>query len=971
MFKRMFRSALIGLLFSFAHHLAFAATGDLFKVTSSGGAQISITLCLNINGQNSLSCENHITQAGVLTIGMTVPNHVYHHAGLRINTPGYVFTPSHGLKLNKKMSQANPTAALNPTVFVPLPTLSTTPKTLGSVTQTTGTAPSITSAASAAFTYNVSSVFTVTATGTPVPTFSETGPLPAGVSLDQTTGALSGTPATSGTFPITITATKSVGTTTQAFTLTVSPATPTISWPTPAAITYGTALTATQLNATASVPGTFVYTPASGTILVAGNHALSVTFTPTDTMNYTTPLAAKVIFVEKAPATVTISQSSAQSTLGEPVTYTATINPILTGAITFTSTVTGTTNSTAINGCINLSFNTDRTATCIAALSANQYSISTENYSNPNYTATYSAVTQSVRSPSATVLSSSLNPSVNSGSVTFTANIVGLTSEPVGTGNVVFTATDVGLTATTLCDSSINPVNVTSGKATCTTSALTATNSPYSVIASYSGGINVDPKISAAFSQYVTSSTIATTVPAAPISVSAVPGNGQVTVSWFPPSNTGGAEITGYTVHYGSTSSPTYLNLATCTINNNTCIVNGLINHTPYTFTVAATNTQSPTTPIYGPVAYSSSTTPLPALSASPSTLALSSLGAYGGFSRTITITNNSGSDVYINEITIPQFLNQTNPFTPVNITTTTCPSPGTFASGATCAFVIKPGTTVSSDTGYTFYTACTDGAAPVSPSQIVITYDTDQTLTADVVILGYGCQYQGGFVFSIDDWAPFNSSIGGTVAAAADGPYASGSSSVVWSPDDTSIWGISEQSNIANPDPNSISTSPATLAAHQLNCSGTTDGSCNTNNIYINYNNTAPPTVLNTYATGICKQKIDSSGTLCTDGLSCYTDWYLPSSCEIGSLVGGSSCPPGIDNMFINLSILVTDPSCIAAGCFLNDSFYWSSTEASYLSNSQSFYWHFPTNSIPHGYSNATSKSSNQYTRCARALTL
>ena len=44
-------------------------------------------------------------------------------------------------------------------------------------------------------------------------------------------------------------------------------ATPTITWATPADIIYGTALSATQLNATATVPGTFVYTPAAGTVL--------------------------------------------------------------------------------------------------------------------------------------------------------------------------------------------------------------------------------------------------------------------------------------------------------------------------------------------------------------------------------------------------------------------------------------------------------------------------------------------------------------------------------------------------------------------------------------------------------------------------------------------------------------------------------------------------------------------------------
>ena len=41
-------------------------------------------------------------------------------------------------------------------------------------------------------------------------------------------------------------------------------------------IVYGTALSATQLNATASVPGTFVYTPAAGTVLIGRRGADAV-----------------------------------------------------------------------------------------------------------------------------------------------------------------------------------------------------------------------------------------------------------------------------------------------------------------------------------------------------------------------------------------------------------------------------------------------------------------------------------------------------------------------------------------------------------------------------------------------------------------------------------------------------------------------------------------------------------------------
>ena len=67
--------------------------------------------------------------------------------------------------------------------------------------------------------------------------------------------------------------------------ITISKATPAINWPAPASVVAGTALSATQLNATASVPGTFVYSPPAGTVLTASQD-LSVSFTPDDAVNY-------------------------------------------------------------------------------------------------------------------------------------------------------------------------------------------------------------------------------------------------------------------------------------------------------------------------------------------------------------------------------------------------------------------------------------------------------------------------------------------------------------------------------------------------------------------------------------------------------------------------------------------------------------------------------------------------------------
>lgn len=75
------------------------------------------------------------------------------------------------------------------------------------------------------------------------------------------------------------------------------PAVPAITWASPASIAYGTALSATQLNATANVPGEFVYTPASGTVLAVGTHTLTTSFTPTDTVNYATASATTTLVV--------------------------------------------------------------------------------------------------------------------------------------------------------------------------------------------------------------------------------------------------------------------------------------------------------------------------------------------------------------------------------------------------------------------------------------------------------------------------------------------------------------------------------------------------------------------------------------------------------------------------------------------------------------------------------------------------
>ena len=79
---------------------------------------------------------------------------------------------------------------------------------------------------------------------------------------------------------------------------------PLITW-NPAPITYGTALSSGQLNAVADAPGTYAYSTTNGTVLNAGTNTLSVIFTPTDTVDFSSTTNAASLVVSPALLTVT------------------------------------------------------------------------------------------------------------------------------------------------------------------------------------------------------------------------------------------------------------------------------------------------------------------------------------------------------------------------------------------------------------------------------------------------------------------------------------------------------------------------------------------------------------------------------------------------------------------------------------------------------------------------------------------
>ncbi len=276
---------------------------------------------------------------------------------------------------------------------------------------------------------------------------------------------------------------------------------------------------------------------------------------------------------------------------------------------------------------------------------------------------------------------------------------------------------------------------------------------------------------------------------------------------------------------------------------------------------------------------------------------------ALTGTPRQITIKNN-GSVAALNVSVTPSGLPSGT-----SITASSCQ--GTLEPAHSCTINITPGRDATS--------GCTSGSVP-NNSYITLKADNVSERQVNVSVLSYGCIYQGGYVYSINDTTINTGSIGGRVTALVDQILPT--TGILWSADSSGsfdggipVWGIDEASTLNNPSPNNP---PATLYPGQFNCNGATDGLCNTNNIYAYYSTYAVSIPsLSSYAAGICKQYFDGQ-----------SDWYLPSICEMGE-DGGMICtsPPLLQleqNMAANLPMLLdncTGPQCLSGE-------YWSSTE-------------------------------------------
>src|SRR5438876_735847 len=199
--------------------------------------------------------------------------------------------------------------------------------------------PVITSPLTATGQAGVAFSYQIQATNNPT-SFNVTGLLPAGLSVNTSTGLISGTPTTAGTYSVTISATNAGGTGSATLTLTINNPVPTITSISPTSTTVGSAQFTLTVNGTKFV--------STSTVNWNGS-ALTTTFVSSIKLTAIVPAAnvatagtASITVVNPPPAGGT--SNSVTFTINNPVPTTTSISPtcIAAGSADFILTVNGT-----------------------------------------------------------------------------------------------------------------------------------------------------------------------------------------------------------------------------------------------------------------------------------------------------------------------------------------------------------------------------------------------------------------------------------------------------------------------------------------------------------------------------------------------------------------------------------------------------------------------------------------------------
>jgi hypothetical protein len=265
--------------------------------------------------------------------------------------------------------------------------------------------------------------------------------------------------------------------------VTVTKGSLTITWPTASAITFGQTLASSTLtggsalNGTTSVAGTFAFTTPT-TAPTAGTHAESVTFTPTDTTDYSAVTGTVNVTVNKASLTVTWPTASA-------ITY---------GQTLASSTLTG---GSALSGTTNVpgtfAFTTPTTAPTAGTDSESVTFTPTDSSDYNTATGSVSVVVNGAPptlawTPTATIAYGTSLSGLLNATASFGGNSVA--------GSFAYTAKPAGGTATTVTSATVladgtytlavafTPTDTTDYKTATATAPLTVTSQSLTVTAS-------------------------------------------------------------------------------------------------------------------------------------------------------------------------------------------------------------------------------------------------------------------------------------------------------------------------------------------------------------------------------------------------------------------------------------------------------------------------------------------------------
>ena len=223
--------------------------------------------------------------------------------------------------------------------------------------------------------------------------------------------------------------------------------------------------------------------PADST-LAAGTYAITATYSGDSNYNGSSGSLSQVINSPALKASSTVVNSSANpQTVGQPVTWTATVTPSSGSGATPTGTVQFAINGTNFGPAEPLNASGIATSPADSTLAAGTYAITATYSGNGTYSGSSGSLSQVINSPalkaSSTVVNSSANPQTVGQPVTWTATVTpssGSGATPTGTVQFAVNGTNFGPAET------LNASGVATSPADSTLAAGT-----YAITATYSG----------------------------------------------------------------------------------------------------------------------------------------------------------------------------------------------------------------------------------------------------------------------------------------------------------------------------------------------------------------------------------------------------------------------------------------------------------------------------------------------------